>query len=192
MKLLILLILVSCSTSTHIIKQNELLPYKESSQVTKVVEDLSPLKINQILDRRDKIELGFAFTGVKYQKTPINLNIPLKDYLKGYFVNGLEMRNISVVDQSLMLMDIEINEVWVQEVIEKFKPERAKCQVDMTFHINAPNSKWSGNFRTEFTSAGDLSDGTERVAPTLASCLNALLEKLVTDDKLITLLKVNK
>lgn len=185
-----LFIVSSCATSTFVIKQNELLPYKESSQVTNVVENLSPISISQILDKRDRIALGFAFTGVKYQKTPVTLEVPVKDYIRSYIQNALEMRNIMVVNESQILLNIELNHIWVEEVIEKFRPERARCKVDMSFHLTGPNKKWSGNFWTEFTSGGDLSDGTEKVAPTLASCLNALMEKLVTDDKLLTILRV--
>ena len=85
---------------------------------------------------------------------------------------------------------IDINQdEFVEEVIEKYKPERAKCKVDLNFHITSPSAKWSGNFWTEFTSAGDLSDGTERLSPTLASCMNAVVEKLVSDQKFIDILK---
>lgn len=180
---------MSCATSVYKINTNELLPYKESSQITKITEKLSAIKINSVKDKRDRLNIGKAYTGVQYNETPINLNESVQVYVKNFMENALTMRNIEVDPYSQNLFDVEVNHIWVEEVIEKFKPERAKCKVDLSFHLTADGKKWSGNFWTEFTSAGDLSDGTERLAPTLASCMNAVVEKLVLDEKFIDFLR---
>lgn len=188
-KLVGVLFLVSCSVSTYIMKENEMLPYKESAQVTKIVQNINSFELRSVKDKRDRASIGKAFTGVKYDITPINLNRPVNMHVRQFLENAFEMRNLNTKPGSELKMDVEINHIWVEEVIEKFKPERAKCKVDMSFHITGGNKKWSGNFWTEFTSGGDMSDGTERLAPTLASCMNSLVEKLVSDKKFIDILK---
>lgn len=182
-------LLLSCSTGQYALKQNELLPYKEFSQITKNVEELKPFKLNLIQDKRDRLAVGKAYTGVKYNETPVTLTVPVKDYVQSFLVAAFEMRNIPTDSTADLTMQVEINHIWVEEVIEKFKPELAKCKVDFSFYIGGENKKWAGNFWTELTSAGDLSDGTERLAPTLASCMNNLVEKLVSDQKFINILK---
>ncbi len=189
MKVLLFLLIVSCSTPQYTLKQNELLPYKESSQVTKVKKANKALNFVGVFDRRDRQHIGKAYTGVQYQETPINLDKSLKPFLKSYLTDAFEMRNIRFNAASDLELKVEVEKFWVEEVIEKFQPEKAKCIVQMNFHINGKKQKWSGQFWTEFTSAGDLRDGTERLPPTLASCMNDIVEKVVNDKKFLKNLK---
>ena len=190
MKYLLLAGLVSCSVAQVNLNSNEILPYKESSQVTRVQEKLKPIRINSVKDNREEKIFGHAFTGVQYTKTPILFEKSADDIVKDLIADSLEARNIIVHDEAqTATLDIEINQMWVEEVIEEFQPEKAKCNLDLSFHITTDNKKWSGEFQTEFISGGDLSDGTERLAPTLASCFNELVEKLVSDEKFLSVLK---
>lgn len=190
MKYLVLMsLLLSCASSTYTIKKNELVPYKESSHVSKVLGKTKTIRIIELVDKREVLQLGEAFTGVEYQKTPVSLDEDFNLFLKKYFKESLEIRDIVETDMADLELQIVVHEVWVKEVIERFQAERAMCRVSMSFHLKGPREKWSGNFWTEFTSAGDLSDGSERLAPTLASCLNDIVEKLVRDEKFKNLLK---
>ena len=85
-------------------------------------------------------------------------------------------------------MQVEIKKFRVYEVIEKMQPERAKCQLELGFKIENGNRNWSGSYLTEFLSGGDMTDATERLAPTMASCLNDLIEKMVNDEKFSNIL----
>jgi uncharacterized lipoprotein YajG len=188
MKFLALLLLVSCSTSNYILEEQDILPYKETNSLTRSNQTLKPFKINIIKDMRKDITYGNAYTGVKYQKTPIVLSSTVQAFTKDFFNSAFEMRNIHTSEESSINLNIDIKEIWVEEIIEKFQPEKAKCRVEMVFHIENENKEWNGSYWTEYLSAGDLSDGTERLAPTLASCLNQLVEKLVNDDKFIKMI----
>ena len=88
--------LFSCSVSNYTLKQNTLLPYKEFAEVTKIVEELKPIKINSIKDKRDRVSIGKAYTGVKYNETPISLSIPVKQYVYDYLLSAFEMRNLPI------------------------------------------------------------------------------------------------
>ena len=191
MRLLFLtLVLQACAASSLVLKKNELLPYKESAQVTKVIGKPLSLRIEAINDKRKQSIYGYAYTGVQYQKTPLYMDSDLSKLMTDYLSDSFELRNIPVlkgegaVTASNIIVDIHA--LWVEEVIEDYQPEKARCRADMAFHIATKSQRWSGRYWTEFTSSGDLSDGTERLAPTMASCLNEILEKLVQDKKFLT------
>ncbi len=189
MKLIFLLVfMLSCATQTLSLKESSLLPYKEASQVSRISEGLKPVKITKVLDKREHRGFGKAFTGVQYAETPIMFDQEMSTLVKDYFTNSLHARGIVFAENGVPL-EITVNKIWVEEVIEKFSPELARCHVDMEFHINLESKKWSGDYWTKFTSPGDLADGTERLAPTLASCLNEISEKLVNDKKFINMLR---
>lgn len=190
MKYFILLSLVACSMAKVEINSNDLLPYKESSQVTKLSQQLKPVRIDMVEDKREDKSFGFAYTGVQYVKSPVEMGVPLDMLMKDLTTDAFEKRNLVIDNRPESLgMEIEVNKFWVEEVIEEFQPEKARCKVDLAFHINGEKSKWSGQYWTEFTSAGDLSDGTTRLAPTLASCFNEVMEKLVNDNKFQEILR---
>jgi len=189
MKYLILLVLAGCAAESYVIKESELLPYKESSQITKLNQQSKTVTIASIEDQRSDKSFGFAYTGVEYKKTPVYLQAGLENVLKSQLSSSLQMRNIEVVPSGEVNLVVTIKELKVNEVIEKMKPERAACKLGLDFSISDKQSNWNGSYVTSFTSAGDMSDGTERLAPTLASCLNELVEKLMSDEKFTEILK---
>lgn len=190
MKYLILVAMVACSMAKVEIDLSELLPYKESSQVTKLSQKLRPVRIDLVEDKRENKSFGFAYTGVQYVKSPVEFGVPLDILIRDMTTDAFEKRNLIIDNRPDSLgMEIQVNKFWVEEVIEEFQPEKARCKIDLSFHINAEKTKWSGQYWTEFTSGGDLSDGTTRLAPTLASCFNELIEKLVNDKKFQEILK---
>jgi hypothetical protein len=190
MKAVILLILLtSCATKTILIGQSQLLPYKEANQLTKL-ENISKAVDLKIVETKNLSKnLGVGYTGVTYDKTPIQFEGDPQRALSAFFTSALEMRNISLNAASGVKMEIHINELTVNEVIQKFQGEKAGCKVNATFYVEDANTKWSGKFWTEFLSASDLREGTERIAPTLASCLNEVVEKLVKDEKFLNIIK---
>lgn len=190
MKLFVLLLLVGCATESLVLKSKDLLPYKESAQLTKLdMGKLKPITISKIVDKRKTNSYGSAYTGVQYQKTPLYMDLSLDKFLKTYLIDAFSIRNLIIENEAEVALEIEVNEMWVEEVIEDFQPEKARCKMNMAFHINLSDKKWSGEYWSEFTSSGDLSDGTERLAPTMASCLNETVEKLVKDPKFLDMIK---
>lgn len=183
LKYLSLLVFVGCAAESYYLKQTELLPYKESSQITKLNQVSKTLKITGIIDQRTDKTIGFAYTGVEYKKTPLYFQEGLEPVLVNQVASALQMRNVEVSDNSGIELSVILKELKVEELIEKMKPERATCKLAMDFSLKDGETAWTGSYWASFTSAGDLSDGTERLAPTLASCLNEVIEKLVNDEK---------
>lgn len=188
-KIVLMLLIVGCASNLVMVKQNELLPYKDSSKMTKFSSGEMNLSIEAVRDLRASKDLGFAYTGVKYSKTPIQLEKPIEVLLQDHFSNQLELRNIEVLSDSPTKLTISIVNFQVYELIEKFKPERAKCELQLEFAMIQNAKSWNGSYATEYISAGDATDGTERLAPAMASCLNNLIEKMVNDPQFIAFLK---
>ena len=189
MKYLVFVILLACSSTSLTLSNKDLLPYKESSQLTKLnFEPAIALNITEVIDKREAKNFGFAYTGVQYTKTPIHFDQPLGLMTKNYLMDALSLRGIRFLEEGATLQ-VEVKKFWVHEVIEKYQLEKAKCEMSLVFHLDRGDKKWSGEYWTEFLSGGDLSDGTERLAPTLASCMNEVIEKLIKDEKFINLLK---
>lgn len=189
MKYLLFLIFIGCAADSYYLKETELLPYKESSQITKLNQTSEALRINTIIDQRTSKDLGFAYTGVEYKKTPLYFQGGVERVLINQISSALQMRNVEVSDDSGNELNIILKELQVNELIEKMKPERAICKLALDFSLKVNQKEWTGSYWAKFTSAGDLSDGTERLAPTLASCINEVIEKLVSDDKFVQLIK---
>ncbi len=187
--LVFLAILASCAMESYLLKEEELRPYKDMAQVTHIDKATKSIQLRSIQDSRQRPGIGMALTGVKYKKTPVVLAQDLNFFLKDYLHSELENRNVMIDRTSSLILDVVINELWVDEVVEKHQPEKEKCKVDLTFNIEMTNKKWSGQFWTEYTSAGDLTDGTERLAPTFASCLNEVVEKLVNHKEFLEIIK---
>lgn len=180
--LVVLLLFVSCAQSQIRLKSEEVVPFSEFSKMSRVGTNLKTVSIVSVTDNREnKNHIGMALTGVKYSKTPIVIDSPVSQYVKEYLIMGLTNRGFSVNDMDGVNLEVVINELWVEELIEKYQPEKAKCKANITVYLKENNTSWNGNYWTEIISPGDLGDGTEKLAPTFASCLNEVVEKLVKD-----------
>ena len=182
MKLLLLtLFLSSCAVPSIMFKQDQMKAYKEASKISfiSVSRDVNLVAVRDL--RENKADIGHGLTGSTYSKTPIYLAHGVNAFMESYFKKAFEQRNIVVSKDSLNKLEIEIHELWVKEVIEKFKPEKAQCKANMSFKVTNTKGSWTGKKWVQFLSGGDMTDGTERLAPTLASCLNDLVEKIVND-----------
>ena len=187
--IILLVLLTSCATKSILISQNQLLPYKEANQLTKLENISKPISLTIVDIKNLSQNLGVGYTGVTYDKTPIQFEGDPQSVLSAFFISALEMRNLVLSETSNVKMEIHINELTVNEVIQKFQGEKAGCKVNATFYVEDANNKWSGSYWTEFLSASDLREGTERIAPTLASCLNEVVEKLVNDEKFLNIIR---
>lgn len=188
MRLLVLLLLVSCAQQKVVLNHQEIQPFGEFSKKSRIGEGLKTIAVNSVRDNREvqsPNQVGEAKTGVQYTKTPILLHSSTSQYLKDYLIGAMIDRGFSVNDADGVKLDFVINQLWVEEVIEKYQPEKAKCKANISVYLKENNTSWNGNYWTEIISPGDLSDGTEKVAPTLASCLNEVVEKFAQDQTFI-------
>ncbi len=175
--------LLSCASGQLVLDNSQLRPYKDMSQVTTMSNTKVLINLVAVNDKRVNESIGTGYSGVQYTPTPVFLQEKVSLYLQSYFKDAFAIRNIQVSSESSKELEIDIDELLVEERIEKHNPEKAFCRGKITYHLSVGTEKWSGTFWTEYLSAGDLSDGTERLAPTFASCMNELVEKLVTNEE---------
>jgi len=177
---------VGCATQNLQVKNADLKAFDDFGKITRIQHPTKTIYLNSITDNREyKLAVGTAFTGMSYEKTPVILSAPLTTFLDDYFKKEFANRKLVILPNGETQLTIVINKLWVNEIIEKFKPERAVCKANFTFYMQSPGQQWEGNMWTEITSPGDMGDGTEKIAPTLASCLNSIMEKLVKEPKFL-------
>ena len=90
-----------------------------------------------------------------------------------------------VMSDEKALMSITVKEFWTKELLERFQPERATCKISIDVKVQKNGDEYNGSFWTEVKSPGDMGDATEKLAPTIASCMNIIVEKIVNDQKLL-------
>lgn len=180
------LTILGCSKTTFVIKDQNLKPFKEFSEFTSIKSQTREFQISQIIDnRKSQDSLGVARTGVKYKETPVTTSKQLDIFLKEYFSKELQRRGLFIQEEETPLkMTIRVNELWLEELSDK-APEVVKCRANFTFELYNNNKNWRLNFWNDIVSPGDLGDGTAKITPTLASCLNLINEKLVNSQKFL-------
>lgn len=182
----IMLLALSCAKVDILtLKKENLIPFPEFSKITHASKETANFEIYEVIDARiDKPYIGEALVGVYFKKTPITLYKDTNSFIKDYFYSSLNSRNFNLIPSSEIKAQIIINKFTVYEVIEKFKPERAKCEIDLTFNLKKKDNQASIKLWTTIISKGNLGDGTKKLAPTLASCLNEVIERLVVNKTL--------
>ena len=162
-------------------------PYGSSNEVTPVRMATKNIQIAEVTDAREKTDIGVARTGLQYRETPVRLNQEFTQFMREYFTDAFYKRNIMVESEAEIVLSIVVNQLWLSEVLNN--NEAAKCEVNLSLSANEGKRSWKGNVWTEYVSKGDLSDGTDKLGPTLATCLNNAVEKLVKDKAFVTFLK---
>ena len=98
-------------------------------------------------------------------------------------------RNVLVQDNGKYSLEILVTKLSVNEFIEKHLPERALCEIEFQVKSQHLSKTLNARYWSEVTSPGDLGDGTEKIAPTFASCLNVIMNKIVEDKKFRSFIK---
>ena len=180
------LFFVSCAQQRLVLEQRDFVPFKDLDQVSQIGFVTQPMKVVNVMDARSSgVSVGEARTGARFEKTPVftSGNSP-EEFVKMYLESALRKRGALIVESDQKIeLSATITELWVEEVIEKYQPEKAKCKASLDIHSQKNGEKFSATYWTEVVSPGDLGDATEKLAPTLASCLNAIAEKIVKDKK---------
>lgn len=180
---LVMLFTLSCAkVDVLTLEKENLVPFEEFSQISYAKKETLNFDITEVIDARvNKSNIGEALIGVYFEKTPVHLYKDTSSFMKDYFYSSLNSRNFHVVSGAEITAQIIINKLNVREVIEKFKPERAKCEIDLTLNFKNQKRESSIKLWTTIVSKGNLGDGTKKLAPTLASCLNEVIERLVSN-----------
>lgn len=188
---LVSLILFGCAQQKVTIKNEDFEPFVGMETMTKLKETTAPVKIVTVKDTRPAERgVGEARTGAQFQRTPVFLEEAPSIFVRKTLERELEARGMLIVnsDQEAELT-ILIKTLWVEEVLEKYQPEKAKCKIDFEITGKRANKSYSGRFWSEIVSPGDMGDATEKLSPTLASCMNSVVEKIAKDKKLAKFLK---
>jgi len=184
--LLFLLFLVGgCAQSRLLLDRNLLIPFEEFAEKSKFKPGSQAVSLAVIDERdRDRKELlGMAKTGARYKDTPLIVPGGVKQFVKDYYLKEMSERGFVFSDQSSTLIELVVKNLWVDELQEKFKGERAKCHVEIELYAKKGPTSFKARYWAKITSAGNLGDGTDHIAPTLASCLNLSIEKMAKDNK---------
>lgn len=185
------MIFLGCAELSVNLKDSEIRPFKEFSKIEGASEALGPIKF-EVIDARGEArmnQIGFAYTGVQYQKTPVLLKKDVAAYTKDELATAFTRRNVLVSDEAEIAFEMIITKLSVNEYIEKHMPERAVCEIELQVKSQYLAKTFNARYWTEITSPGDLGDGTEKIAPTFASCLNVIANKIATDPKFQAYLK---
>jgi uncharacterized lipoprotein YajG len=182
-------ILASCAQSRFLLDQSTFLPYKEFNKKSLFSPGTEVMSVTVTDGRENKDFLGMAKTGASYKDTPFVSEGSPQQFLEPYYIRSLEERGLVMDDSAEVQIEIVINELWVSELQEKFKGERAKCHIDLTVFAKKGSKSFKGSYWSKITSAANLGDGSEHLTPTLASCLNTSVEKIVKEQKLERFIK---
>jgi len=178
-------LLYSCAHTNLSLDQNDFKPFKEYQSKTEFPAGSDVLDVKVIDSRESKQFLGMGKTGASYSDTPLTTPQGASTFISNYFTENLKARGLSLAGDSSVELEIIINKLWVDELIEKYKGERAQCNIDFQVYGKKELETFKGSYWAKITSGGDLSDGTDLLSPTLASCLNEAIEKIVNDQKLV-------
>lgn len=184
-----ILLVTSCAQRSLLLDKSTFSPYKEFSKKSMFTPGIEIKSLSVIDGREEKQLLGMAKTGARYTETPFVANVSPQKFLDKYFNNEFQSRGIFITDVAESQVEIVINELWVDELQEKFKGERARCQIDLTVYANHGSDSFKKSYWSKIKSAANLDDGSDHLSPTLASCLNMAVEKIVKDGKLSGFLK---
>lgn len=188
---LFVIVLSSCAQQRVTLKDQRLAPYEGFRDVTYLPFATLPVKLEAVSDNR-KVQsaVGEARTGAQFKKTPVNFEDSFLEVFKDYLRNELKKRNVlMVMEDHQVVMSVSVKELWVEEVLEKYQPEKARCHIKIEVFASKDKNEYSGTFWTEMVSPGDLGDATEKLGPTLASCMNLAVEKIVNDKKFVEFVK---
>ncbi len=183
---ILLFLMVSCAQQKVVLQDVNLIPFEDFSKVTTLDQATLPVKLFELIDQREKMGVGEARTGAQFKETPVEFRNGFSEYFKDYIKNSLKRRNVlMVMSDEKALMSITVKEFWTKELLERFQPERATCKISIDVKVQKNGDEYNGSFWTEVKSPGDMGDATEKLAPTIASCMNIIVEKIVNDQKLL-------
>ena len=183
-------LLVSCSQTKIIMNKKNMIPYKDFAQKTVISDSFAAIQIVEVIDFRENTQdVGVALTGVQYKDTPVRLSEQFDVFISDYYRGALLDRGLNIVDDGAKYkLTIKVNELWLKEQAQKM-PEKVLCKANFTFELSGEKKNFQTNIWNETFSPGDMADGTTKLAPTLASCLNLVAEKLVKSEKFIDFIK---
>ena len=189
---ILLFLMVSCAQQKVVLQDVNLIPFEDFSKVTTLDQATLPVKLFELIDQREKMGVGEARTGAQFKETPVEFRYGFSEYFKDYIKNSLKRRNVlMVMSDEKALMSITVKEFWTKELLERFQPERATCKISIDVKVQKNGDEYNGSFWTEVKSPGDMGDATEKLAPTIASCMNIIVEKIVNDQKLLKFIESN-
>jgi hypothetical protein len=196
MKLVILIVIVlavGCS-SQSVVLEPSVQSYEKIN--LKNNENLSPINLVRVINNTGEETLGEARTGAQYRKTPVLASESPEKLAELLLTKAFQDQRIIFDESSPYHMKVTINKLWLSEVLER--NEAAKCELELYFEMSHESKttsslatkNWNNTTKVTYQSQGDLQDATEKLAPTLTTCINIAVEKVVGSDDFIPFLKM--
>lgn len=188
----IAIMFVACAKMKINVQEADVVEFDDFKKVQKVAEQTQPISLN-VIDARGEVPnvIGYGYTGVKYEKTPFELDMDLAAYLSKKLPLEFNKRAVDASSENAqIIVDLIVTKLSVYEFIEKHLPERAVCKIEFEIKSTYLSKEFNARYWSEVTSPGDLGDGTEKLAPTFASCINVIMNKITSDQKFISLIKI--
>lgn len=192
--LLLTVLFTSCATKVVIIKTEGLVPLKDFAKVTYVSGNDFDFKMGTFSDERQiKDSIGIAHTGARDEKTPIQSDIPLTDYVSSRLNSLMEKRGFIIKDESQYTLSGEIKEFWISETAGAIFDERSHCNVKLAIALKTEKKgavNWLGEFSVKATSKSTIGDTTTLDGNMMESCMNLIVEKIIRDPRLQNLARI--
>lgn len=184
--------LSGCAIQKIVFKSAELeSPLKQFKEFT--MTDGMKLQDVLVFDYREQKEsIGMARTGIFNTNTPIYLDDSFENVMKTLIRKNFEKRAVKFDVKAKHKLKIAIQKLWLDENANGLQPESSTCQMEAKFEFISVKTRqpvYIGNASSNVQGTNSPFDTTESNGPALVTCVNYLVEKMVTDDTIKTLLK---
>lgn len=186
---LVLALLSGCAQKEIVLDTHTLKPLPvaagENTQTQKYKGNLNVLNFKD--DRSDKKSLGSASTGLFNKETPIQLNIPVTDYLENRFRSQLTKHGIEVAGKSEFALSAAVKKVRVFESNDSITLERSNCEIELEFDVVTAKEKaavYHGIVSVTANGSNFALDTTSSNGAALETCAQSLAEQFLKNNDL--------
>lgn len=193
-----LLGLFSCATPQYSVDEVEVQKLKDQ-KITYLRGSKTRLYIANFVDDRAKQDgIGMVGTGIDNRPTPVYLypkNQDLGFFTSRFFTKGLITRGLSIAKESEAdyVLKASISDFWMHEVATEFATEAVECSASLDYSLvrtKDQSTAWNGKMSLNYRHPGKAFDTTVMTADAMGACLNQLVEKLITLQKLQSILGI--
>ncbi len=196
--LLLLSSLISCATPQYSVDELEISKLKDQ-KVTYLRGGKVRLFVDQFIDERAKQDgIGVVATGIDNRPTPVYLypkNQDLGFFTSRFFTKSLITRGLSIakLSEADYVLKANITDFWVHEVPTEFATEAVECSASIDYTLLKAKDQsvaWNGKMSLSYRHPGKAFDTTVMTADAVGACLNQLVEKLISLQKLQNILGI--
>lgn len=186
--LLFLFVLSSCATQKEIkLNSTDLKIDKNTEQMNSFSSNTLRVKFFPIETNLNQGNIwGEGTSKIQYSKIPVVYDTEPAIYLREFLINEFLKKGIKIVskdEESDIHLILVLDKFWVKEVIEKFQPEVAKCEIAVNIIMKKEKADYQASEYVMITSAGDLGSATDKLVPTIKACMEKLANDILRKEK---------